>query len=84
MKKLITHHLFDEGSDEETPKKTWVSNFLMSIFIVFTIALLSIIYSCAVVVPGPGGEGHGGNHEHHGQEMHHAEFDHDNHDGHHD
>jgi len=75
MKKLITHHLFDESDDETTPKNTRVSNLLMSLFIVFTIILVSMIYSC--MVPGPGMEGPGGNHGHHGSEMHHPGHDHD-------
>jgi hypothetical protein len=78
MKTPITHHLFDESDDEEMQKKNKrLSNLLMSIFIVFTIALVSMIYSC--MVPGPGMEGPGGNRPHHGNSMSHANNNHDEH-----
>lgn len=67
--------------EEETPKTARVGKFLMFMVIIFTISLITLIYSCAVFIPAPGPIGPVEHHGH-GENFGHAE--HHDHGEHHD
>lgn len=69
MKTLKISHLRDKSNNGEEPEKVKANKILRYVLVIFMLFYIMLLSSCYVMGPGP--EGHRG-HEGHGHEEHHG------------